>query len=83
MSFNPLEPYPVVEKSDIEPGDEVAYSFEATQMEKTTYYVHTIMPTIDGETEWSRKKQQQEFDLILDRNRTFHMVRKHNENHSN
>lgn len=83
MSFNPLEPYPVVEKSDIEPGDEVVYAFEASQMAKTTYYVHVIMPVIDGETEWSRAKQQQEFDFILDRNRTFHMVKKHNEDQTN
>lgn len=77
--YNPVAGLRTIHKSEIEPGDEVVWTWNGSQIIGSTYYVHAILPLIDADDEWGRKKQQTEFDFIISRDRTFYLVKKYSQ----
>ena len=76
MRYSPIAGLEQVEKTDLRPGDEIVWSWEGSQILGTTHYVHCVLPSLDGASDREMRKQKEEFDMIISRDRAFYRVPK-------
>lgn len=76
--FNPTEGLTEINRDDIEPGDEIFWTWPASQVKGWTYYVHAVMPVLkENATERDRQKFDDDVKLIVEGERKFYLVKKH------
>lgn len=76
--YNPVAGLQEIAKAEIRPGDEVVWTWAGQQLNGARFYCHTILPLINGQTEREIKKQTDEFNFVIERDRTFYLVKRHN-----